>query len=307
MLIITNLDQLHCQFEKVAMALGTFDGVHLAHQFVIGRAVEWSRQHAGTSMVFTFANHPLSLIHPHRVPPQLQTLAGKTAQIKNQGVTVLVRIPFTKALLHLPPEDFVYLLATKIKPKHIVVGPNYSFGDKGAGNPAMLTGLCERYGIETEICPEIHEQGVMVSSTVIRGLLASGEVEAAARLLGRPFELSGRVVHGDQRGRSLGFPTANMQPAPQILIPGKGVYAVKVKVGSRYYNGLCNIGTNPTFVQGPLRVETHILDFDREIYGKPITTLFLGRLRAENTFGSAAELVAQMKRDLQQAQQQYFH
>ena len=205
------------------------------------------------------------------------------------------------------PEDFVYLLATKIKPKHIVVGPNYSFGDKGAGNPAMLTGLCERYGIETEICPEIHEQGVMVSSTVIRGLLASGEVEAAARLLGRPFELSGRVVHGDQRGRSLGFPTANMQPAPQILIPGKGVYAVKVKVGSRYYNGLCNIGTNPTFVQGPLRVETHILDFDREIYGKPITTLFLGRLRAEKTFGSAAELVAQMKRDLQQAQQQYFH
>ena len=307
MLIITNLDQLHCQFEKVAMALGTFDGVHLAHQFVIGRAVEWSRQHAGTSMVFTFANHPLSLIHPHRVPPQLQTLAGKTAQIKNQGVTVLVRIPFTKALLHLPPEDFVYLLATKIKPKHIVVGPNYSFGDKGAGNPAMLTGLCERYGIETEICPEIHEQGVMVSSTVIRGLLAAGEVEAAARLLGRPFELSGRVVHGDQRGRSLGFPTANIQPAPQILIPGKGVYAVKVKVGARYYNGLCNIGTNPTFVQGPLRVETHILDFDREIYGKPITTLFLGRLRAENTFDSAAELVAQMKRDLQQAQQQYFH
>ena len=307
MLIITNLDQLHCQFEKVAMALGTFDGVHLAHQFVIGRAVEWSRQHAGTSMVFTFANHPLSLINPHRVPPQLQTLSGKTTQIKNQGVTVLVRIPFTKALLHLPPEDFVHLLATKIKPKHIVVGPNYSFGDKGAGNPAMLTGLCERYGIGTEICPEIHEQGVMVSSTVIRGLLAAGEVAAAARLLGRPFELRGRVVHGDQRGRSLGFPTANMQPAPQILIPGKGVYAVKVKVGARYYNGLCNIGTNPTFVQGPLRVETHILDFDREIYGKPITTLFLGRLRGEKTFGSAAELVVQMNRDLQQAQQQYFY
>jgi riboflavin kinase/FMN adenylyltransferase len=307
MLIITNLDQLHCQFEKVAMALGTFDGVHLAHQFVIGRAVEWSRQHAGTSMVFTFANHPLSLINPHRVPPQLQTLAGKTMQIKNQGVTVLVRIPFTKALLHLSPEDFIYLLATKIKPKHIVVGPNYSFGDKGAGNPAMLTGLCERYGIGTEICPEIHEQGVMVSSTVIRGLLAAGEVEAAARLLGRPFELRGRVVHGDQRGRSLGFPTANMQPAPQILIPGKGVYAVKVKVGARYYNGLCNIGTNPTFAQGPLRVETHILDFDREIYGKPITTLFLGRLREEKTFGSAAELVVQMNRDLQQAQQQYFY
>ncbi len=306
MLIITSLNQLHCQFEKVAMALGTFDGVHLAHQFVIGRAVAWSRQHEGTSMVFTFANHPLSVIHPQRVPPQLQTLAGKTAQIKNQGVTVLVRIPFTKSLLHLPPEDFVHLLATRIKPRHVVVGPNYSFGDKGAGNPEMLTGLCERYGIATEICPEIHEQGVMVSSTVIRNLLTAGDVAAAASLLGRPFELSGRVVHGDRRGRALGFPTANMQPAPQLLIPGKGVYAVKVKVGARYYDGLCNIGTNPTFVQGPLRVETHILDFDRDIYGKPITTLFVGRLRAEKTFGSAAELVVQMNRDLQQARQQYF-
>ena len=306
MLIITSLNQLHCQFDKVAMALGTFDGIHLAHQFVIGRAVAWSRQHEGTSMVFTFANHPLSVIHPQRVPPQLQTLAGKTAQIKNQGVTVLVRIPFTKSLLHLPPEDFVHLLATRIKPRHVVVGPNYSFGDKGAGNPEMLTGLCERYGIATEICPEIHEQGVMVSSTVIRNLLTAGDVAAAASLLGRPFELSGRVVHGDRRGRALGFPTANMQPAPQLLIPGKGVYAVKVKVGARYYDGLCNIGTNPTFVQGPLRVETHILDFDRDIYGKPITTLFVGRLRAEKTFGSVAELVVQMNRDLQQARQQYF-
>ena len=306
MLIITSLNQLHCQFDKVAMALGTFDGVHLAHQFVIGRAVAWSRQNSGTSMVFTFANHPLSVIHPQRVPPQLQTLAGKTTQIKNQGVTVLVRIPFTKSLLHLPPEDFVHLLATRIKPRHVVVGPNYSFGDKGAGNPEMLTGLCERYGIETEICPEINEQGVMVSSTVIRNLLTAGDVVAAANLLGRPFELSGLVVHGDRRGRALGFPTANLQSAPQLLIPGKGVYAVKVKVGARYYDGLCNIGTNPTFVQGPLRVETHILDFDREIYGKSITIMFIGRLRAERTFGSAAELVVQMNRDLQQAKQQYF-
>ena len=306
MLIITSLNQLQYQLDKVAMALGTFDGVHLAHQFVIGRAVAWSRQNSGTSMVFTFANHPLSVIHPQRVPPQLQTLAGKTTQIKNQGVTVLVRIPFTKSLLHLPPEDFVHLLATRIKPRHVVVGPNYSFGDKGAGNPEMLTGLCERYGIETEICPEINEQGVMVSSTVIRNLLTAGDVVAAANLLGRPFELSGLVVHGDRRGRALGFPTANLQSAPQLLIPGKGVYAVKVKVGARYYDGLCNIGTNPTFVQGPLRVETHILDFDREIYGKSITIMFIGRLRAERTFGSAAELVVQMNRDLQQAKQQYF-
>jgi riboflavin kinase/FMN adenylyltransferase len=170
----------------------------------------------------------------------------------------------------------------------------------------MLTGLCERYGIGTEICPEIHEQGVMVSSTVIRGLLAAGEVDAAAKLLGRPFELTGRVVHGDHRGRSLGFPTANMQAAPHILIPGKGVYAVRVKVGTRYYNGLCNVGTNPTFLQGPLRVETHILDFDREIYGKPVTVLFIGRLRSEKTFASAQELIIEMNKDLQQAREKFF-
>ena len=306
MLIITSLDQLHCQFDNVAMALGTFDGVHLAHQFVIGRAVEWSKIHSGVSMVFTFSNHPLSVIHPQRVPPQLQTLAGKTAQIRKQGVTVLVRIPFTKELLHLPPADFVQLLAKKIRPRHIVVGPNYSFGDKGAGNPAMLTGLCQRYGIDTEICPEIHEQGVMVSSTVIRGLLAAGEVDAAAKLLGRPFELTGRVVHGDHRGRTLGFPTANMQVAPQLLIPGKGVYVVRVKVGARYYNGLCNVGNNPTFVQGPLRVETHILDFNREIYGKPLTVKFIARLRSEKTFASAQDLIAQMNGDLQQARDKFF-
>src|SRR5665647_272601 len=135
MLLIKSLDELHCQFPNVSLALGTFDGVHLAHRFVIGRTVEWGQLNAGTSMVFTFANHPLSIIHPHRVPPQLQNMSGKTEQIRKLGVMVLVRIPFTRELLHMRPEKFVHLLATKIKPRHIVVGPNYSFGDKGLGTP----------------------------------------------------------------------------------------------------------------------------------------------------------------------------
>ncbi len=306
MILINSLKELHCKFENVSMALGTFDGVHLAHQYVIGRAVEWSKVHSGTSMVFTFANHPLSIIQPHRVPPQLQTMAGKTEQIRKLGVTVLVRIPFTREILHLLPEDFVFLLATHINPRHIVVGPNYSFGDKGAGTPGMLTGLAERYGIGTEICPEILENGVMVSSTVIRGLIAAGSIDEATKLLGRQFELAGCVVHGDHRGRTLGFPTANLQLPPQLLIPGKGVYAVRVKLGPRYYNGLCNIGTNPTFSQGSLRVEVHLLDFDGEIYGRRLKVLFLALLRSESKFGSADALVKQMHQDVQRAKDLFF-
>ena len=306
MLIIKSLTELQNQFNNVSLALGTFDGIHLAHQFVIGRTVDWSSKNAGTSMVFTFANHPLSIIHPHRVPPQLQTLGGKTEQIRKLGVTVLVRIPFTRALLHLPPADFVDLLATKINPRHIVVGPNYSFGDKGAGTPEMLIGLSGRYGMETEICPAVFENGIMVSSTVIRRLIADGDVEKAAKLLGRDYDVSGTVVIGDHRGRTLGFPTANMKVASHMLLPGKGVYAVRVKVGRKLCDGLCNIGVNPTFEQNSLRVETHILNFDQDIYGKKITLYFLGRLRTEKTFHSVAELIAQLHRDVIHARDSYF-
>ena len=170
----------------------------------------------------------------------------------------------------------------------------------------MLIGLAGRYGIETEICREVHENGVMVSSTVIRGLLAAGEVNEAETLLGRPFELTGSIVHGDHRGRTLGFPTANLKLPPQLLIPGKGVYAVRVKVDGQVVNGLCNIGHNPTFSLGPLRVETHLLDFNRDIYGKRMTIYFLGRLRSEHTFPSPEALIVQMKRDLRQAREKFF-
>ena len=306
MLIINSLHQLNGQFDRVSLALGTFDGVHLAHRFVIGRTVEWSSLYNGTSMVLTFANHPLSIIAPQRIPPQLQTVGGKTDQIRKLGIKVLVRIPFTRKLLHLPPADFVQLLATRIRPGHIVVGPNYSFGDKGAGTPDMLTQLASRYGIQTEICPAVYQDGVMVSSTAIRRLIAAGEVEQAAVLLGRKYDLSGTVVTGDHRGRSLGFPTANLRVAPQMLLPGKGVYAVRVKYDRKLYDGVCNIGINPTFSHDGLRVETHILDFDRDIYGKKLTIQFLGRLRVERAFPSKAELIAQLQADVCQARELYF-
>lgn len=306
MLIIDTLHDLHGQFDRVSMALGTFDGVHLAHRFVIGKTVEWADLHGGTSMVFTFANHPLSVINPQRVPPQLQTVGGKTQQIRKMGVRVLVRIPFTSRLLHLPPADFVELLARKIKPSHIVVGPNYSFGDKGAGTPDMLLGLASNHDIETEICPAVYQDGVMVSSTAIRRLIAAGEMDRATALLGRHYELSGIVVDGDHRGRSLGFPTANLKVAPSMLLPGKGVYAVWVRSGGKAYAGLCNIGINPTFSHDGLRVETHILDFNRDIYGKKLTLYFLDRLRVEKAFPSKTELIAQLAADVAQAREKYF-
>ena len=306
MLLIRSLDGLKGQFTKVSVALGTFDGVHLAHRYVIGKAVERARNQRGTSMVFTFANHPGSVINPSRVPPQIQSMAAKTEQIRNLGVDVLVRIPFTKQLLHVSPEDFVQLLVEKINPCHLVIGPNYSFGDKGAGTPTMLTEFAGRYGIETEICPEIHENGVMVSSTAIRRLLAAGSLADASRLLGRLFEINGRVIHGDSRGRTLGFPTANLLISDQLLLPAKGVYAVRVQLGAHTMNGLCSIGTNPTFLQNQLRVEVHILDFDREIYGKNLRVQFLGRLRGEHKFSNVEALIAQMHQDIVDANRSFF-
>lgn len=306
MLIINSLHGLQGQFSKVSLALGTFDGVHLAHRFVIGKTVEWSAKNGGVSMVFTFANHPLSIINPPKVPPQLQTLGAKTGEIRKLGVDVLVRIPFTRKLLHLSPAAFVELLATRVRPGHIVVGPNYSFGDRGAGTPDMLMALASAHDIETEICQAVYQDGMMVSSTAIRRLIAAGEMERAAALLGRNYDLAGVVVHGDHRGRTLGFPTANLKIDSRLLLPGKGVYAVRVKTGGRSYAGLCNIGINPTFLADGLRVEAHILDFDREIYGRKVTLQFLGRLRVEKAFPSKNELIAQMQADVVRAREKFF-
>ena len=306
MKIITDIQNLSPVFPYPSIALGTFDGVHIGHQSVISRSTEWAKQHNGTSMVFTFSNHPLALIHPQRVPPQLLTQADKSKYITHLGVDVLVSIPFTHELLTMQPDDFLALLIKCLQPSHIIVGPNYTYGKDAAGTAETLRLNAAKFGVQTEVAPYIFLDGHQVSSTLIRRCVAGGEVKRASQMLGRSYELSGAVIHGDGRGRTLNYPTANLRIAPELILPGKGVYAVNAFINEKKLNGLCNVGINPTFHTGEIRVEVHLLDFDADLYGQTLTIRFIDRIRDEKAFLSKELLILQMNNDVFVARERYF-
>ena len=304
--MINSLESLIPKYPAVSVALGTFDGVHIGHQSVIRRTVDWACENLGTSVVFTFSNHPLSLIHPNRVPPQLLTQNDKATLIRELGVDLLVAVPFTQELLVMPPEEFITLLQDRLNPKHIIVGPNYSYGKDAAGSPETLRATAQTIGMETEIAPFVVQDGLQVSSTLIRRLVSGGEVARAARMLGRRYSLSGEIIPGDGRGRTLNFPTANMKVARELILPGKGVYAVYVEIEGATHNALCNVGINPTFRTGEVRVESHLLDFDGDLYGKRTTVHFIERLRDEKAFPDKEALILQIQNDVMMARSQFF-
>ena len=247
MKIFSNLSDLNHKFTNTAVALGTFDGVHIGHQKVISSAIDLAKQSAGMSVVFTFANHPLTIINPRRCPLQISTFSEKEKLIENLGVDVLLSIPFTKEFLHLSPQDFILELAEYLQPSYLVVGPNYHFGYHGAGTPDTLRLAGEKHGFSVVIQPAVYHNNVLASSTIIRKLILDGKVDQAASLLGRNLSLRGVVITGDGRGRMLGFPTANLAVDQGLVIPGNGVYAVKVNIDSLSYNAVANIGVNPRF------------------------------------------------------------
>ncbi|MBP2640055.1 MAG: riboflavin biosynthesis protein RibF [Firmicutes bacterium] len=298
MRVFTELDKVHSFFPKTSIALGNFDGLHIGHQSVIMRAVRLARQKGVASAVFTFSNHPISLIDPKRSPPLLLTAQDKIRLLRSIGVDALILIPFTPEILQLSPEKFVQLLINTLHPVHIEVGPNYSFGHRGRGNPEMLREAGEQYGFSVEIHPAVYIEDVLVSSTVIRRLIQQGKVEKAAAYLGRPFRLKGRVVSGDGRGRNLGYPTANLSIEEGLISPGDGVYAVEILTRHGIYQGVANVGENPTFKGQHRRIEVFIFDFSADLYGCIISVLFLKQIRKEITFSSASELQTQIAHDI---------
>jgi len=303
--IFTEIIRLCDKYSNITVALGTFDGVHVGHQKIIGRAVELAKSIAGTSVVFTFSNHPLSIIDPARCPLQLITNEHKAELMQELGVDVLFNIPFTPDFLKLSPTDFITLLRANLQPKHIVVGPNYSFGYRGAGTPEFLRTAGEVSHFEVEVHPAVCINGNIVSSTVIRHLITEGNVAEASRLLGQPFKLKGIVISGDKRGRTLGFPTANLQIPEGFAVPNNGVYAVYVYIENRQYNGIVNIGTNPTFKGATRHIEAHVLNFAHDLYDKYIEIAFLNRIRGEKTFSSAEDLKSQICQDIHSAYKYY--
>ena len=286
---------------KVAVALGTFDGVHLGHQKVIRRAVELARQLGGESTVFTFANHPLSILAPQNCPPIITSLSEKQRLLIELGVDILYRVPFNNELLHLTPVQFIDNLLALFSPSHIVIGPNYSFGYCGRGTPELLLQIGEERGFQVEVQKAVYIDTQMVSSTAIRNSVAQGHIEQSARLMGRPFCLSGTVVHGDKRGRTIGAPTANFYPEPGQLLPSDGVYLVYAVHGPERLPALANIGNNPTFTNQSRRVEVHILDFQSDLYGQELRVEFCRKLRGENIYPNVRELQDRIAIDIAEA------
>jgi len=270
------------------VAVGMFDGVHLGHREVI----------RGSDTVLTFDPHPLAVLHPEATPKLLQSAQIKRDTIAGLGVEELVVIPFDREFASKPPEQFVKeVLVERLGATHVSVGENFRFGRKAEGDPAFLSSRSE---FETRVVPLVEVHGETVSSSHIRGLVAAGEVKEAAAFLGGPFMFEGEVVHGDKRGRSLGFPTANIVPDDRLAVPGHGVYAA----WAHGYPAAVNVGVRPTFVTGRgLLIEAYLLDFEDDLYGQTLRVAFAERLRGEKRFESVDELVEQMGRDAERARE----
>jgi riboflavin kinase/FMN adenylyltransferase len=282
---VTQLPDVEPRARRVAV--GTFDGVHLGHREVI----------RGNDTVLTFEPHPIAVVAPQAAPPLLTTLERKAELLEGIGVDELVVIPFDKDFAAHTAQEFIdEVLVGKLGATHVSVGENFRFGHKAQGDTAML----EADGrFETRVSPLLEIDGEVVSSSHIRGLVLGGAVMYADRLLGAPFVVQGEVVHGDKRGRDLGFPTANLVPKSGYVTPGHGVYACRTGDG---HLAAVNVGVRPMFVTGRGElIEAYLLDFDGDLYGTELRLEFLKRLRGEKRFASVDALVEQMHLDVEQA------
>ncbi len=268
------------------VAIGTFDGVHRGHQAVIDDA----------DTVLTFEPHPLEVLHPPALPKLIMPFSVKRDVIEGLGVKELVVIPFDREFAALSAEGFIEeVLVERLGARRVSVGENFRFGAKAQGDPAMLAAHPE---FETRVVPLVEVDGETVSSTRIRALVAAGDMDGARRCLGAPFMVEGTVVQGDQRGRELGFPTANIVPDDRLVIPGHGVYAA-------FASGVpaaVNVGVRPTFETGRgVLIETYLIDREEDLYGSTLRVAFVQRLRGEKRFPGVEELIAQMRIDVEDA------
>jgi riboflavin kinase/FMN adenylyltransferase len=268
------------------VAIGTFDGVHRGHQAVI----------EGADTVLTFDPHPLEVIHPSALPKLIMPFAVKRDVIEGLGVRELVVIPFDREFASRSAEEFIEdVLIERLGAERVSVGENFRFGAKAKGDPAMLAARPE---FATRVVPLVEVDGETVSSTRIRALVAAGDMEGARHCLGAPFMVEGTVVEGDQRGRELGFPTANIVPDDRLAYPGHGVFAAFADGGP----AAVNVGVRPTFDSGRgVLIETYLIDRDEDLYGRMLRVAFVERLRGEKRFASVEELIAQMRIDVEDA------
>ena len=289
--------------QPLCLAMGVFDGVHVGHQAIIAAAVKLAGRR-GAPAVLTFDPHPDAVLSREGAPQLLTTAGEKLDLLRRVGVKVVVVVEFTRSFASIPPVDFIErLLADQLKACCVVVGEGWRFGAEGAGSPELLKKMARGLGFRVKVVPAVKVGGVIASSTRIRRLLQQGRVASARGFLGRDYHLSGEVVSGDGRGRQLGFPTANVSPPAEKLIPAEGVYACYA--GLRALRpAVTSIGVRPTFgPAGPRRIEVHLLESPRppRLLGRRLRVAFVERLRGERRFASPGALTAQMRCDCDRA------
>ena len=285
------------------LTVGTFDGLHRGHRAVLDRVVERADATGAAACLVTFEPHPLKILKPESAPARLATADERKEVLPLTGLDYAVFLPFTRELSLYSAEQFVLeLLLERFRLKELVIGYDHGLGRDREGDVGILAALGRAHGFPVHVVPPVELDGRPISATRIRGRIAAGDVEWAARALGRPYAVSGTVVHGDGRGRDLGFPTANLRtPEGDKLLPREGIYAVRAFGRAPLGPGLLHLGPRPTF-QGSLpSTELHLLHFEGELYGEVVRVEFLKRLRDVRPFSSAAELVVQMRRDREDA------
>ncbi len=301
MRIVRGLESFPPDGGPSAVALGVFDGIHLGHRAILGTAVAQARRHGLAALACTFEPHPIDVLQPGRAPLPLTTLAERLELIAETGIDTTVVITFTPAVAAVEPEAFVRdVLVGTLRARHVVVGFNHRFGRGARGDARLLEALGAELGFHAHVVPPTTVDGVPVSSSQIRAALQAGDLPRAAKLLGRPYAVPGEVVRGVGRGRTLGFPTANVNTGRPLPLPA-GVYACHAFLGSTRYRAVINVGVRPTFGETQLAVEAHLLDFSGDLYGSQIKLQFLRRLRDEMRFPDVEALRTQIAEDVEAA------
>lgn len=291
-------DKLNEEMSKgIYVALGSFDGVHRGHTLLIDEIVNLAEENKGKSMVYTFRNHPLSVIDKNKTPRILIDNKTKEEVLEELGVDILCLREFNNELMKLSPEDFIQNLVNEFNVKGIVVGFNYRFGYKNEGDLHLLKDLSKKFNFELYIKKAYTIKDEIVSSTKIRKLVSLGEIKKANEMLGREYVLRGEVVGGRRLGRTIGFPTANLKTLDNMLIPKMGVYYTNVEVQRKIYKGITSVGNNPTVNGKNTTIETYILNFNEDIYGETIKVYFIDRIRDEKKFSGLEELKIQLEKD----------
>ncbi len=310
--IIRGIDNLKRSLRNPVVTLGNFDGVHLGHQQIFKRVNEEALKFHGEGIVITFTPHPLKVLAPEKFLPLLTPFSEKMRLIEKSGIQTVLCIEFSPAFSEITPSKFIEaILVQKINVKKVIIGYNYHFGKDQKGDAQTLKEAGKVFHFEVEIMDALKVDETVVSSSKIRDFIQRGKIEEASRLLGRDYRIIGKVVQGAKRGGTLGFPTANLEFNDE-LYPKGGVYAVEVIWNGQHFNGVANIGLNPTFSPDrtgsakPISLEVYILNFNKNIYGEELEVTFIKRIREEVRFDSPARLIDQIQKDIQWAQENVF-